>query len=236
MGRHQEICSESSLLKMKNVIQLLLLLVVFMNACSSVAKDTGIFVAHQDIGACAIKGNLKYDALNDAYDLTGSGENIWFGKDQFHYAWLKSSGDITLRAKIAFTAEGRHAHRKAGWMLRNELDSTSAHISATIHGDGLTGIQFRPGKGEDMHEVKSAANDPEYFELQKNGDEFILITWSTEGDIDTVCFKTDLLSEEYYVGIFICSHDNSVRETAKFSEVEVWKDGEEIPSYKALRY
>ncbi|MEX0988111.1 MAG: hypothetical protein WD052_11590 [Bacteroidales bacterium] len=219
-------------MKVKTGFKLLALQIIFISACTNVTKDIGIFVANQDIGACAIEGEMKYDVEDDVYVLSGSGENIWFGKDQFHYAWFKSSGDITVRAKIEFTGEGKNAHRKAGWMFRNELDSTSAHISATIHGDGLTGLQYRQAKGEEMQEVKSMANDPQYFEMQKSGDEFKMVTWSQEGRTDTVFFNADLLNDAYYVGLFICSHDNSVRESVKFSKVEVWSGGEEIPPYE----
>ncbi len=78
--------------------------------------------------------------------LTGSGDNIWFGEDQFHFAWKKLKGDFILRADVRFIGEGSHEHRKAGWMIRRDLETGSPHVSATVHGDGLTSLQYRTAK------------------------------------------------------------------------------------------
>ncbi len=68
----------------------------------------------------------------------GSGDNIWFGTDQFHYAWKKLEGDFILSANIGFLGKGSHLHRKIGWMVRETLETNSPHVSGTVHGDGLS--------------------------------------------------------------------------------------------------
>ncbi len=99
-----------------------------------------------DVGACKLKGDLIYNPSDQDYVISGSGDNIWFTSDQFHFAWKKLKGDFILTADVQFSGEGSHLHRKAGWMIRQSLDPGSAHISATVHGDGLTSLQYRPAQ------------------------------------------------------------------------------------------
>ncbi len=104
-----------------------------------------IFDESGDIGRCAIKGSTEFVAERQEYLLTGSGDNIWFGEDQFHFAWKKLKGDFILRADVRFIGEGSHAHRKAGWMIRRSLDTGSPHVSGTVHDDGLDdGSEYSP--------------------------------------------------------------------------------------------
>lgn len=60
--------------------------------------DTGIFTEQNDIGKTGITGNALYNPENQTYTISGSGENIWFDEDAFHYAWREVSGDFILRA------------------------------------------------------------------------------------------------------------------------------------------
>jgi hypothetical protein len=79
-----------------------------------------IFDGHSDVGACNLKGDLQYDAEVQEYTISGSGDNIWFDNDQFHFAWKKLKGDFILSASVQFIGEGSHLHRKAGWMIRQK--------------------------------------------------------------------------------------------------------------------
>ncbi|MDF1572554.1 MAG: hypothetical protein P1P82_13170 [Bacteroidales bacterium] len=204
---------------------LLLAILLPVSGCTEPKTNYGLFEGHRDIGACALEGDFYYDIVKDEYLVTGAGENIWFGKDQFHFGWFGEDEDIGMRAEIRFIGEGVNPHRKAGWMFRSALNSAAAHVSATIHGDGLTGIQYRPEAGSDMQEVTSDASGPLYIQFTKRGDSFELVTGAPGRIIDTVVLETAAIPEQYYAGIFICSHDNSVKESAVFSRVEVWESG-----------
>lgn len=203
-----------------------MLAALLLSGCTSPKTNYGLFEGHRDIGACALQGDFSYDMVKDEYLITGSGENIWFGKDQFHFAWFAEEEDIGMRAKIQFVGTGKNPHRKTGWMFRNALDSTSAHVSATIHGDGLTGIQYRAEDGADMQELKADIGGPLYIQFTKRGNTYELVTGSVAGITDTVILVAPAITQAYYTGIFICSHDNSVRESAMISRLEVWDQGE----------
>ncbi len=206
---------------------MLTLIIVLLAGCIDLKTDYGIFEDQLDIGDCKIEGDLTYDIVRDDYVIEGSGENIWFGSDAFHYGCFRAEGDIIVRSRIEFIGDGKHPHRKTGWMFRNELDSSSVHVSATIHGDGLTGIQYRLADGGEMSEVKSAAVGPVFVQFSRQGDLIELITASDRGIIDTVRFQTENLAQDYYTGIFICSHDNGLEESAIFSNVQIGIPGED---------
>jgi hypothetical protein len=36
--------------------------------------------------------------------VAGSGDNMWFAKDAFHYVWTKAVKDVSLTADVSFPA------------------------------------------------------------------------------------------------------------------------------------
>ena len=74
----------------------------------------GLFEGHGDVGEVQHRGPATVDTATKAYTVAGSGENMWFGKDAFHYAWKQASGDLRSRPMLPFSATGlsriaRHA-------------------------------------------------------------------------------------------------------------------------------
>ena len=180
-----------------------------------------LFDGHSDVGACNLKGDLTIDPLNQEFVLSGSGNNIWFSEDQFHFAWKKMNGDFILQAHVNFIGEGHNAHRKIGWMIRQNLDPGSAHISGTVHGDGLTSLQYRLSAGADMSERKSAIVSPDVIQLERKGNKFVFSCSARGNPYDTVMITDNSLTGDVYAGLFICSHDNTVVEKAGFFNVRI---------------
>ena len=99
---------------------LLLMSLLFTSGLNSMAQDsgTGIFDAQSDVGTCLIKGSTSYDPATQEYTLTGAGENMWFGKDAFHFLWKKMKGDFILQFEFEFVGAAKNEHRKVGWMVK----------------------------------------------------------------------------------------------------------------------
>jgi Tol biopolymer transport system component len=194
-----------------------------LSGYGSYAQDysVNIFEGHADVGSCALKGDLQFVPQTREYILTGSGDNIWFGEDQFHFAWKKMKGDFILTADVSFIGEGRHEHRKAGWMIRQGLDADSPHVIGTVHGDGLTSLQYRSGKGAETSERRSPMTTPDVIQLERKGDLFIFSAAERGMPFDTVMIRQASLNGDVYAGLFICSHDNTVRESARFTNVRI---------------
>ena len=128
----------------------LLICSFLLNSVMAQNQATGIFEGNIDIGNPKKAGFSVYNSTDQSYSLKGSGYNIWFARDEFHYLYNKLKGDFILTANFGFAGDGTEPHRKAGWMLRASTDEDSQHISATIHGDGLTVMQWRDYKGAEM--------------------------------------------------------------------------------------
>jgi TolB protein len=182
----------------------------------------GIFEGHGDVGTVLHKGKSEYDASKHSYTLSGSGENMWSGSDNFQFAWKKLSGDASLTADISFASQGGNAHRKAVLMMRQSLDQDSAYVDVALHGDGLTSLQYRDAKGGPTHEIQSNISAAAQLRIEKRGD-YVSMWLGASGDKlqPSGAAMRVSFSAPFYVGIGVCSHDKDVVEKAIFSNVEL---------------
>jgi TolB protein len=92
-------------------------------------SSLGIFEADQDVGTVLHPGSARYDPAGQTYTISGSGENMWFAEDDFHFAWKKitDARDLALTADVAFTGRTGNEHRKAVLMIRQTLDANSPY-------------------------------------------------------------------------------------------------------------
>ncbi|MDG1572158.1 SMP-30/gluconolactonase/LRE family protein [Robiginitalea sp. M366] len=183
---------------------------------------TGVFDRHQDIGAVRHSGNLTFEAETGTYRISGAGTNMWFGQDEFHYAWTSVQGDFILRARVAFEGEGADPHRKLGWMVRESLRTDAAHANACVHGDGLTSLQYRSATGADTEEVASGMEAPDVVQLERRGNLFTLSV-ARDGRPWVSVSKELELDSELFAGLYVCSHNPEVVETARFWNVRIIK-------------
>ena len=194
-------------------------------AASREAAPTGIFEGHEDVGTVPSAGSAGFDPAGERYTVAGGGENMWFAKDAFHFAWKKASGDLSLAAGVAFPAAGKNPHRKACLMIRQSLDADSAYVDAAVHGDGLTSLQFRESKGALTHEVQANVLAPGRLRIEKRG-KYVLLYVSADGKEPVFSGAAARIEfqEPFYVGIGVCSHEKDVTETAVFSALELKTD------------
>ena len=191
-------------------------------AAAPASQPLGIFADHQDVGAVLHPGSAQYDSVHNAYTVSGSGENMWFGIDDFHFVWKKVSGDVALTAGIAFLGTGGNPHRKAVLMIRQTLDGTSPAVDVAVHGSGLTSLQFRDTAGVDTREVESNVSAPGAVRIEKRGDFIYAFVSGKDGKLQPAGASTKLaLTGEFYVGIGVCAHNKDVVEKAVFSNVSL---------------
>lgn len=202
---------------------ILLFLIVFQ--CYP-QTTTGIFESNTDIGAPKLAGAAHYNTADQAYTLKGSGYNIWFGRDEFNFLYKKLKGDFILTANVAFEGAGTDPHRKVGWMIRESVADNAPHVSATMHGDGLTTLQWRELKGAFMRdpedEIRSIKRYTSTIQLERKGNEVIMRIANAGEPLQLVGRHTmNTLPDEVLAGLFICSHNETVTETAKAWNVRI---------------
>ncbi len=191
-------------------------------ALAQSATPIGVLEGSTDVGTVLHAGAVKYDASQQAYTVSGSGENMWFASDAFQFVWKRVSGDATLTADIAFPVKGGNAHRKAILMVRQSLDADSAYADAALHGDGLTSLQARTEKGAVTHEVQANGTAPTRLRIVKRGEQVYIFLAGAGEPLRFAGGSMRLaLQEPYYIGIGVCSHDKDAVETAVFSNVEL---------------
>lgn len=201
-------------------------------AAMAETQHLGIFEGHQDVGTVLHAGSAEYESARGAYTISGSGENMWFGIDDFHFVWKKVSGDVALTADIAFIGTGGNPHRKAVLMIRQTLDGNSAAVDVAVHGSGLTSLQFRNPAGADTHEVESNVSAPRSVRIEKHGDFIYAFVSGKDGKLQPAGAATKLaLTGQFYVGIGVCAHDKDVVEKAVFSNMSL----EQLPPANGKR-
>src|SRR5262244_2940613 len=181
-------------------------------ACGASAQEKkgsrlGVFDASGDVGTVLHRGSVDYDAAKGTYTVAGSGENMWFAKDAYHFVWKEMSGDVALSADIAFAGNGGNAHRKAVLMIRQSLDEDSVYVDIARHGNGMTALQFRTAKGGVTNEVESPDWEPAHVRIEKHGAFVTMWLAKKSGDELKIAGASPRieLREPFYVGVGVCS-------------------------------
>lgn len=107
------------------------------------------------------------------YLLSGSGENIWFKKDELHFLYRKTVGDFiaTTQATLSVKAP-THTAKRVGCI--DSLDTSAAMVSLTVHADGLTAFQYRKKPGTNIEEIKTPIVHPDILQLERRGRSFFV--------------------------------------------------------------
>ncbi len=184
------------------------------------ATRLGIFSGSGDVGNPTLIGSTEFS--NGEYKITGSGANIWGKQDQFQYVWREMNGNFSVAATMHFLGQGA-AHRKAGIMLRQSLDSDAPYADVVIHGNGMPGLQWRSKPGEDTNAFDLPFDGPGTFKIKlvRTGVK-VYMYMSKDGAEPQKIANTEVsLKGPVLVGLVVCSHQADASDTAVFSDVSV---------------
>ena len=180
------------------------------------------FENNENIGEVEKTGYFKYDPEEQAYYIAGGGENMWAGKDAFHFAWKRMKGDFILTTDLKILGEGGDLHRKAGWMIRQNLNADAPYVDAVVHGDGLTSLQFRKEKGAETSEITNPdIISAHTIRLEKKGDTYIMHGARKGDPLTKIGEITVNLNGPLYVGLAITAHQKGGFEQARFSNTRI---------------
>jgi Tol biopolymer transport system component len=205
-------------------MRLLTMILAFLGPALGAQSSIGIFDSHTDVGRPGRSGSASYDAQRQEYLLAGSGQNMWNDRDDFHFVWKRLTGNFILSTRARFIGAGVEEHRKIGWTIRPSLEPNGAHVTAALHGNGLTSLQFRRTTGGTTEEAKSRDSlpDPDAVIQLERRDGVYLMSVARFGDtLATQELAGVALPDTVYVGLFVCAHNDTVVERAAFSNVRI---------------
>lgn len=200
-----------------------MILVASLPGGSSVSQTErfGIFENQTDIGNVLHPGSVIYHPGDQSYTIEGSGANMWFDQDEFHFLWKRLKGNFILTTNAQFIGSGVEPHRKLGWIVRTSLESNSPHVSASVHGDGLTSLQFRKEMGGMTEEKKISLNGADVIQLERKGNTYIMSAARWGEPFVSEQVSEIPLGQEVYAGLYVCSHNKDVVEKAIFRNVRI---------------
>jgi TolB protein len=189
-------------------------------------NSLGVFTHAADIGKPKHSGSSAYDRVSGTYTLKGSGYNIWFDRDEFHYLYKKLTGDFVLTANFRFLGDTGNAHRKMGWMVRQSEDESSVSINAVQHGDGLVVMQWRGKQGENMRDPEDEIFFPQkkvyqVLQLERKGNLITMKVGNNAKSLQLVGSHKIDLPEEVLAGLYICAHDENAIQRMKVWDVKI---------------
>jgi Tol biopolymer transport system component len=194
----------------------------------------GQFDSFANIGSPAIPGTASYSQPSQIYRISGSGANIWFGQDSFSFLSKQINGDFIVQTRISFVGQGHVLHRKTGIMIRSSAEANAPVVACTVHGDGLTSLQYRTKPGENMKELKFTISAPDVLQLEKKGTTYTMSVarfgelYQVQ-EIDSMDLGADLMA-----GLFVCSHTNEFSEEVVFANTRIFKTApDDMVQYKS---
>jgi Tol biopolymer transport system component len=113
-------------------------------------------------------------------------------------------------------------------MIRATTEDNAPHISATLHGDGLTVLQWRVMKGAFMRdpedEIRATKSKYTIIQLERSGKMITMRAAHPGEPLQLVGSKEmEALPDEVLAGLFICSHDTALVEEARIWNVRIDK-------------
>jgi hypothetical protein len=189
-------------------------------ACAQGPSNLGIFEGAGDIGAPSHKGSVTYDAARKEYRIVGGGNNMWGVRDDFFFVWKKIAGDAIMTANVKIVSDGA-PHRKAGLIVRKDLEPGGVYADAVVHGSGLTALQWREKADDITRTVHFPIEGPTRLRLERRRNVVTLFA-SKDGGPLVEMGSTELAPfTPMYAGIGVCAHDDKAETTVIFSDVSV---------------
>lgn len=189
---------------------------------------------HADIGNPAIAGTVN--VLEEGFDITAGGADIWGAKDEFNFVYIEKTGDFDFAAKVE-SLTPTHQYTKAGLMAREDLTPGSRHIFFQLFpnnmprnkNNGGFEYQYREVRDGQMKAIYPARTDgtPDFpvtfpdtwIRLKRQGNNFTGYT-SADGKSwkEYAAFTLDLPAK-VYLGAAVTSHKTTETATANFRNI-----------------
>jgi len=175
-----------------------------------------------DIGSVGLSGSAAF--CGGQFTISGSGADIWGTTDafQFVYAYLPVSTNCDIRARVV-NVQNTSNNAKGGVMIRESLAANSRHAMVDVEPVTSTGIEFIWRTNTAGNSTSSATTGliaPYWIRLTRTNNTFQAYrspdgsAWTQIGSAVTLS-----MSNSAYVGLAVCSHNNTSLSTSLFDSV-----------------
>ena len=171
-----------------------------------------------DIGAVGIAGGATYSA--SIYTVSGSGADTWGSSDQFRYVYQTAGTNCSITAEVLTITTNSSAAAKAGVMIRETLGTNSTMCEMQM--TALNGAEnlWRTTTGGNVTGTSTGGlHAPYWVRITRAGNTFTSyrspdgVTWTA------MSTNTIMMANSVYIGLYVCSHNNSALCTATFNNV-----------------
>jgi glucose/arabinose dehydrogenase/regulation of enolase protein 1 (concanavalin A-like superfamily) len=170
-----------------------------------------------DIGAVNLAGSGTQSG--GVFTVKGSGEDIWYGSDQFHFAYQNLSGDGSIVARVA-TVQNTNAWAKAGVMIRESLAADSRFADVVLTPSGGIAFQRRATAGSMATTTTvSGLAAPYWVKLARSGDTLTASRSSNGSSWTVIGTATITMAQNIFIGLAVTSHNVNALCTATFDNI-----------------
>ena len=172
----------------------------------------------QDVGVVSVGGTAS--ATAGTFTVSGSGSDIWYAVDGFHFVYRPLPADGQIVARVV-SQSNTNAWAKAGVMIRQNLIAGSAHAMMVVTPGNGTAFQRRLTAGASSATTAGTGVVPRWVKLVRSGTSFTGstsvdgVTWTVVGS------ATITMNGPLFVGLAVTSHNNASASTVVFDNISV---------------
>jgi glucose/arabinose dehydrogenase len=183
-----------------------------------------------DIGAVGAAGG--FNLSSGTFTVDGSGVDIWGTADEFRFAYVDVTGDVTISARVK-SLENTNGFAKAGVMLRDGTAANAANAYMFLTPTAANGYRFQrrtAAGGTTVRDFAGSSSTPSWVRLERAGNVFRAY-YSPDGNSWTnvggdVSFN---MPATLKVGLAVTSHADGVVATSVFDQVVITGPGPAQP-------
>jgi hypothetical protein len=162
------------------------------------------------------------DKGNNAFAISGGGNDIWNNADAFRFAYKQLNGNGSITAKVE-SIGNTNGWAKTGVMIRESLAAGSTHAMVVVTPANSCSFQYRQsvdGASGSANWSGTAVTAPYWVRLTRTGNLFKAETspdgktWTQLGTDVTILMGSNVL-----IGLPVTSHDVALTTTAELSNV-----------------
>ena len=165
----------------------------------------------------------------DSFVINGTGTDIYFNRDSFHFAYYPVDGDFRLSFRVDGSYGYLHFWTKAFAQFRTGLGEGASMVTQSLNYEGFDYLYYRE-RDDDWHiditssQLHAAIGAPLWARLTRTSDTF-LMEYSHDGDSWLVHGPPEgsdvPLPSEGFIGIGVCGKSNSYLSQITYSHVVI---------------